>query len=510
MVLSKKMEGTERCSGILLAISSLPNPYGIGSFGQSAYQFVDFLVETEQTYWQILPLTTTSYGDSPYQSFSVSAGNIYFIDLDYLVQEDLLLSEELAEIDFGQRPDQVDYGLIYQTRLKLLILAAKRFLEEGDLTDYRHFVEREADWLKDYAEFMAIKAVHGMSAWTEWDRPIRQREERALEAFRQQLANQIEHHQVIQYFFYSQWEKLKGYANQKGIQIIGDLPIYVSEDSVEMWAQRDYFQVDEEGLPRMVAGTPPDAFSVEGQYWGNPLYDWKYHADQHYDWWIHRIQSSLRLYDLIRLDHFRGFEAYWAIPTGSETAAAGSWVKGPGQDFFNHLKSRLGHLPIIAEDLGVITEEVEAMRDSAGFPGMRVLQFGLDHGEDSLHLPHHYHWNTIAYVGTHDNETALGRYLGLSPSEQAAFDAYAMRPPTESPAQAMNRLIAQSVSRVAIYCMQDLLDLDNQARMNRPSRLGQNWQWRLKAGQLDNQLVTKLRTLTRRYFRSNPHREEAH
>lgn len=495
----------ERLSGVLMHISSLPNRFGIGSFGKSAYDFVDFLKETKQSYWQILPLTTTSFGDSPYQSFSAFAGNTYFIDLQLLMDQGYLHENDLQGISFGENPKNVDYGLIFESRNRILKQAVNQFLNQADLSAYHAFVDDHQDWLVPFAEYMAIKASCQLKSWTEWPLDIRSRQPQALDRYRQELKDEIIFHQVCQYFFYQQWLDLKKYANDNHIQIIGDMPIYVAGDSVEMWASSQYFKVDQEGLPTVVAGTPPDNFSKDGQYWGNPIYDWEYMKSVNYDWWVKRIKESLKLYDCVRIDHFRGFESFWEVPYGSPTSASGYWVKGPGYDLFKTIKEELGQVQIIAEDLGFMTDEVIAMREATGFPGMKILQFGFNGYSDSTDLPHHYSWNTVAYVGTHDNETALGWYQdSANDSQKAQLKAYLNASNDESPAQSLNRGIAMSVSRLAIYSMQDLLNLDNRARMNEPSTIGKNWKWRMEAGDITQAVKDNLLRLTEGYFRTNP------
>ena len=495
----------ERLSGVLMHISSLPNQYGIGSFGQAAYDFVDFLKETKQSYWQILPLTTTSYGDSPYQSFSAFAGNTYFIDLDQLLAEGLLVPEDLAGIDFGRKPDDVDYGLIFQSRQAILQKAVDRFLGQARPADYETFIQEKAEWLEPFAEYMAIKESFGLASWMEWDQDIQTRQPQALDRYRQELAAQMDYHRVTQYWFFKQWQALKGYANQNHIQIIGDMPIYVAADSVEMWATPEYFKTDAQGRPTVVAGTPPDDFSADGQYWGNPIYDWDYMKANGYQWWVKRIQVSFELYDRVRIDHFRGFESYWEVPFGSPSSAHGYWVKGPGYDLFRVLKEKLGDLDIIAEDLGFMTPEVHAMREATGFPSMKILQFGFNGHNDSTDLPHHYFWNTAVYVGTHDNETAMGWWNDTaSQAQKDQLVTYLHKLPNETPAQALNRGLAQSVSRLAVYTMQDLLSLGNEARMNEPSTIGKNWKWRMTPDQLNQSVTDFLKNITEVYFRSNP------
>ncbi|WIK66968.1 4-alpha-glucanotransferase [Globicatella sanguinis] len=491
-----------RSSGVLMHISSLPNKFGIGTFGQSAYDFVDFLVRTKQTYWQILPLGTTSYGDSPYQSFSAIAGNPHFIDFELLSKEGLLEPADYEKVDFGDDPENVDYGTIFINRRPILEKAVANFLKRGKLEGYTQFVAENAHWLEDYAEYMAIKEDFGLVSWTEWDEDIRLRDKKALNEYRKKLVKEIEFHKVTQYFFFTQWLQLKAYANENDIQIIGDMPIYVSADSVEMWTNSKLFKVDEFKMPIVVAGTPPDNFSDDGQYWGNPIYDWEYMEKDKYSWWILRMKESFKIYDMVRIDHFRGFESYWAVPFGSPTAADGRWEKGPDVKLFKQIKKELGDLNIIAEDLGFLTQEVIDMRDATGFPGMKILQFGFD-GTDSMELPHNYVRNTISYLGTHDNETITGWYQSVPEYIRHNADKYSNRKEDETIAEALNRTLSASVSDYVIFTMQDLLDLDNTARMNEPSTIGKNWKWRMKEDAITETIEAKLTDYTVTYFRAN-------
>lgn len=492
-----------RSSGVLMHISSLPNQFGIGSFGQSAYDFVDFLVRTKQTYWQILPLSPTSYGDSPYQSFSAVAGNTHFIDFDLLVKEGYLKDSDLKGVEFGQDPEKVDYGLIFTTRRPILEKAVNTFKKSPASAQYQQFIIENKHWLDDYAEFMAIKEHFNLVALSDWDEDIRLRKAPALEKYRANLKEAIEYHKITQFFFFKQWLQLKAYANDNHIQIIGDMPIYVAADSVEMWTNSDMFKVNEHKEPLVVAGTPPDNFSDDGQYWGNPIYDWDYMEETQYAWWVFRMQEAFKIYDVVRIDHFRGFESYWAVPYGSPSAADGAWEKGPDVKLFNQIKKELGDLNIIAEDLGFLTQEVIDMRDSTGYPGMKILQFGFD-GSDSMELPHNYIANTISYLGTHDNETVTGWYDSVPDYIRHNVDKYTNRKGNETIADALNRTLSASVSNQVIFTVQDLLNLDNRARMNEPSTIGHNWQWRMLEGALTQVIEDKLIDFTTTYFRTNP------
>ena len=493
----------ERQSGVLMHISSLPGKYGIGSFGKSAYDFVDFLVRSKQTYWQILPLGTTSYGDSPYQSFSAFAGNTHFLDLDLFVQEGLLNEEELAG-NWGEDSTTVDYALIYEKRRPILEKVVQRFLEKEDLTDYYRFVEEKAEWLEPFAEYMAIKESFDMKSWTNWsDEDIKRRHPEALAAYREKLADKLEYHRVTQYLFDKQWKALKQYANEHHIQIIGDMPIYVAEDSVEMWATPHYFKTDEVGNAACVAGCPPDGFSPLGQLWGNPIYNWRAMKLDGFTWWIKRLKASFELFDVVRIDHFRGFAAYWEIPAGATDATGGVWVKGPGFDLFEAVKNELGDLPIIAEDLGFMDDAVIELREATGFPGMKILEFGFMGAQvSSTDLPHYYPVNSVSYTGTHDNDTVLGWYESATDEERDFCNRYLNR--TDEPiSYAMLRSLYGSVSKMTIATMQDLLQLDTTARMNIPSTLGGNWVWRMQEGDITPEVEDFLLEITELYDRSN-------
>ena len=493
----------ERQSGVLMHISSLPGKYGIGSFGKSAYDFVDFLVRSKQTYWQILPLGTTSYGDSPYQSFSAFAGNTHFLDFETFVKEGLLTEDELAG-NWGDDSTTVDYALVYEKRRPILEKVVQRFLEKEDLTDYHRFVEEKAEWLEPFAEYMAIKESFDMKSWSKWtDEDIKRRKPEALATYREKLADKLEYHRVTQYLFDKQWKALKQYANEHHIQIIGDMPIYVAEDSVEMWATPHYFKTDEVGNAACVAGCPPDGFSPLGQLWGNPIYNWRAMKLDGFTWWIKRLKASFELFDVVRIDHFRGFAAYWEIPAGATDATGGEWVKGPGFDLFEAVKNELGDLPIIAEDLGFMDDAVIELREATGFPGMKILEFGFMGSEpSSTDLPHYYPVNSVSYTGTHDNDTVLGWYESASEEERNFCNRYLNR--TEEPiSYAMLRSLYGSVSKMTIATMQDLLQLDTTARMNIPSTLGGNWVWRMQEGDITQEVEDFLLEITELYDRSN-------
>ena len=495
----------KRQSGVLMHISSLPGKYGIGSFGQSAYDFVDFLVRTKQRYWQILPLGTTSYGDSPYQSFSAFAGNTYFIDFDILIEEGLLNEADVKGADFGDDPRKVDYAKIFDARRPIMEKAVARFLKADDLSDYESFVEQNAAWLEVFAEYMAIKEHFDNLAWTEWpDEAIRRRDAASLASYREKLADKLTYHRVTKYLFFKQWLRLKAYANEHHIEIVGDMPIYVAADSADVWAQPHFFKTDAVGKPTCVAGCPPDEFSETGQLWGNPIYDWEAMDKDGYAWWIERLRESFKIYDIVRIDHFRGFESYWEVPAGSETSASGKWVKGPDYKLFAAVKEALGDLNIIAEDLGFMTDEVIELRERTGFPGMKILQFAFNPDDESIDSPHVAPNNSVMYTGTHDNNTVLGWYKDeIDDATRQYMAQYTNRKEYETVPHAMLRTIFASVSFMAIATMQDLLELDSAARMNYPSTIGGNWTWRMTAEELNPIVEGELYSLTKTYRRMN-------
>lgn len=490
-----------RKSGILMHISSLPSDYGIGTMGKEAYKFVDFLQEAKQGYWQILPVGPTSYGDSPYQSFSTKAGNPYFIDLDMLCEEGLLKKSEYADLDWGGHKNYVDYATMYKNRFKVLKKAFNRF-KKGDLEEFNKFLADNENWISNYAMFMSIKDTYKGKPWLEWDEELRLRDGHALWKYSEEHKNDIMFREFLQFKFYEQWEKLKKYANEKGIEIIGDIPIYVALDSADVWVFPDLFQLDESREPTDVAGCPPDAFSPTGQLWGNPLYNWEEHKKWGYNWWIDRIKDSLKLYDIVRIDHFRGFEGYYAIPYGDKTAEKGEWRKGPGIELFNAIKNELGdNLPIIAEDLGFLTEDVHKLLRDSGFPGMKVLEFAFDPREPSNYLPHTYSFNSVVYIGTHDNDTIKG-WLGELDKDTIEFCMKYLDAETEEdiPRKLILTALA-SVSDTAIIQMQDYLGLGSEARMNIPSTLGNNWKWRMSKGAATKKLAKKIAKASSIYAR---------
>ena len=490
-----------RKSGIIMHISSLPGKYGIGTFGKEAYKFVDFLKKSGQGYWQILPLSQTGYGDSPYQSFSAFAGNPYFIDFDMLNQEGFLEKNDYEEINFGNDLEDVDYGLLFIEKLKVLRIAYEKSKNKlGE--DYKNFKKEQNLWLYDYALYMAIKEHFNLKSWQEWDEDIKKRTEGSIKHYSKEVKEDVEYWMFIQYIFFKQWYKLKSYANSLGVRIIGDMPIYIAADSVDVWANPQGFLLDKNQVPISVAGCPPDAFSETGQLWGNPIYDWSYLEKTGYKWWINRVRESLKMYDVIRIDHFRGFESYWSVPYGEKTAVNGKWVKGPGTKLFKAIENALGKVNIIAEDLGYLTDEVLKFRDETGFPGMKVLQFAFDSREESDYLPHNYIKNCIAYTGTHDNDTFRGWYELTGNKEDIKHCIkYLHLNEDEGYNWGFIRGAWSSVADTAIAIMQDFLNLGNEARMNLPSTTGENWRWRLKEGMLTDELAKKIYDMTKLYGR---------
>ena len=492
---------TKRSSGVLMHITSLPGQFGIGTFGKSAYDFVDFLEETKQTYWQILPLTTTSYGDSPYQSFSAVAGNLNLIDFSLLKEDGLLEDSDYVNVNFGGNPEKVDYALLFEARRPILEKAVANTSKNSVvLAEIEKFEVENSSWLADYAEYMAIKESFGYKSFIHWDEDIKKGEEAAREKYRTELQDSIRYYTVTQYFFFKQWLALKEYANEKGIKIIGDMPIYVSADSVEMWTMPELFKVDANNEPLYVAGCPADDFSPTGQLWGNPIYDWEKHKEQGFSWWIYRVQESFKIYDVLRIDHFKGFSDFWQIDKDAENAVNGTWEAGPGIELFQKIKEQLGDLPIVAENLGFIDAKAEKLLDDSGYPGMKILQFAFP-GEDNLDRPHHYTQNSVAYTGTHDNDVVNGWYEKLSESEKELVSEYLNRRDDEAITEAMIRGIYSSVSDYAIVTMQDLLDKDATSRMNVPSTVGGNWEWRMLAEDLTEERKEFLRNITVRYSR---------
>ena len=480
-----------RTSGVLMPISSIPSPYGIGTMGKQARKFVDFLVKGGQKYWQILPICPTSYGDSPYQSFSSFAGNPYFIDLEYLCKDKLLTKKECESFQWGSNPKYVDYGIMYESRYALLRKAYVRFTKK-EPQDFEKFCENEKQWLDDYALFMALKDANGGQAWSNWDKSLRLREKKAMEEATEKYSEEIRFYKMLQYLFYQQWNALKTYANEAGIEIIGDVPIYVAGDSADVWANPDQFYLDKNLEPIEVAGCPPDAFSDDGQLWGNPLFRWDVMKKDGYTWWTRRIKAMSELYDIIRIDHFRGFDSFYAIPAKDDTAKNGQWKQGPGMDLFCELEKKLGKLPIIVEDLGFLTPSVHKLLKDSGFPGMKVIQFAFDSREESDYLPHTYTNHCVVYTGTHDNDTVMG-WMKTAPKASVKYaKEYLNLTKEEGYNWGMMRAAWSSVADMAIVPMQDILGLGSEARINTPSTLGNNWKWRATPEQIDAKVAKKL------------------
>ena len=499
-----------RNSGVLLSVTILPSKYGIGCFDQAAYDFVDWLEKAGQRYWQILPLGATSHDgayDSPYQAYSAFAGNPYFISLDALVDEGVLTREECDAADFESEPGRVDYDKLYAGRLPLLRKAYERSAVHKNPA-YQQFIAENSWWLDDYALFMAVKAFFGGDKWTQCPEDIRMHYGFALDYYREKLYFDVEFQKYLQFKFYEQWSKLKKYANDKDILIVGDIPIYVSPDGSDIWAQPELFELDDSDMPTRIAGCPPDSFNADGQVWGNPLYRWDYHRATGYRWWITRMWYSYKLYDVVRIDHFRGFDEYYAIPADTGDAMDGRWEKGPGMELFRTLKANLGERGVIAEDLGLLTDTVRQLVADSGFPNMKVLQFAFDRadiGGANDYLPHNYNNNCVVYTGTHDNEAIHGWFMGLSKEDKALVRDYLGD--HDTPNKWMyKQLIAMAMRSAAKDCIipaQDWLGLDNTSRMNAPGTVGVNWSWRLLPGQMTDELAQEILTVTKRFGRAN-------
>ena len=496
------MKQKKRKSGILLPVFSLASDYGIGCFSKEAYEFVDFLKEAGQKLWQILPLGPTGYGDSPYQSFSTFAGNPYFIDLEELIRQGYLTREECSSADFGRELSCIDYEKLYASRFTLLKKAFTRSREELEKQDaYLVFVDENAFWLEDYCLYMAVKDANQGVSFLEWEEGIRLRKPSSCEKYRLELREEIDFYRFQQFLFHVQWKKLKSYANENGIEIIGDIPIYVALDSADTWSAPELFHLDRECRPVAVAGCPPDAFAATGQLWGNPLYSWDVHQESGYEWWMRRIAYCFELYDILRIDHFRGFDAYWSVPYGDATAENGCWETGPGYDFFRVMKKVLGDRKVIAEDLGFLTKSVLKLVEKTGYPGMKVLQFAFDSREDSDYLPHNYNQNCVVYTGTHDNDTTAGWYDSITEHDREHADEYLNLHEKDTVQWEFIRAALSSVADTAVIPLQDYLGLKSEARINTPSTLGGNWEWRLEPDVLTRKLADQIRNITRLYGR---------
>jgi len=483
-----------RSNGILMHLSSLPSPHGIGSMGKPARDFADFLQAAGQAYWQLLPVCPTGYGDSPYQSFSTNAGNPYFIDLDDLKEDGLLEASEYEFIDWESGQEDVNYGVLYEKRYPVLRKAVKRFMV-NPAADYEAFCSENAFWLDDYALFMTLKNACGGKSWQEWEPGLKNRTPEAIAKVLEEHAEEVTFWKVLQYLFFHQWKKLRKYVNDKGISIIGDLPIYVSLDGVDAWAHPELFQFDEELCPKEIAGVPPDGFSADGQLWGNPLYDWEYMAKDGYSWWIQRIKYLCSVYDVLRIDHFRGFDSYFAIPYGDTNAKRGQWRKGPGMDLFRAVEKAIGKQPIIAEDLGYLTDSVKQLLSESGFPGMKILEFAFDKRDDNSveYLPWKYPVNCVAYTGTHDNDTCVGWMTSANREDiETAVECLGLTE-EEGYHWGMMRALWCTAAELTMVQMQDVLGLGSEARMNAPSTVGKNWRWRALPESYGSDLAMKLR-----------------
>lgn len=507
-MITKKAQGLQRGAGLLLPISSLPSPYGIGTLGDEAYKFVDFLVDAGQSYWQVLPVGPTSYGDSPYQSFSAFAGNPYFIDLDYLVEEGLITKKDIKQYSWVSNVEYVEYAMIYQSRFKVLRTAFENSDHIGT-EEYNEFLEESKYWLDDYSLYMAVKFHFDNVEWQQWDEDIKLRKPEALERYREELKDDIEFWKFCQFKFFEQWNDLRTYANESGIKMIGDIPIYVAMDSADVWAHKELFELDEDVKPINVAGVPPDAFSEDGQLWGNPLYNWTKMEEEDFAWWKERMRSNAGLYDFIRIDHFIGVVNYYSIAADCKNAKKGEWRKGPGKKLTDAIDSAIGdNASIIAEDLGIVSQPVKDLLKETGYPGMKIIEFAFDGGPSNDHLPHNYNPNSLVYGGTHDNETVAGYFSSKTKKELKYAMEYLGVSNKEDIPDAVLRTAYASVAAMAIFQVQDILGLGNEARMNTPSTLGDNWKWRMTKGCLKKQHAKKLYKLAEFYARL-PKEEEA-
>ena len=494
----------ERSAGILLHPTSLPGEYGIGTIGKNAYNFVDFLVECGQTLWQVFPLGPTGYGDSPYQSFSTFAGNPLLIDLDLLKEDGLLSQHNLDSIPHFDK-NNIDFGHLIQVKYELLSLAFQNYKTSGKnfTIECGNFCAENKSWLDDYSLFMAVKEYHGGKLWTEWEDDIAFRKRGAVEKWKEKLEYRVDYQKFLQFTFFKQWKALKDYTNEKGIKIIGDIPIFIAYDSSDLWANKKYFSVTKKGKLETVAGVPPDYFSETGQLWGNPLYNWIEMEKDNFSWWVERIKKTLELVDIIRIDHFRGLDAYWEIPGNAETAQIGKWIKAPGKKLFEVIKKELGELPIIAEDLGVITKSVEELRDHFGFPGMKILQFAFGESGDNKFLPHNYVNNCVVFTGSHDNDTTKGFFENEKKNHTGIYQ-WAQRYLNYHGKDITYELIRTayaSVADIVIIPMQDILELGSDARMNFPGKLGGNWTWRFDWKQVNSNIPLTYKGMTEIYDR---------
>lgn len=501
----------KRSSGILIHISSLPSDYGIGDFGLGAYEFIDFLERSGQKLWQILPMGQTGYGDSPYQSFSAFAGNPYFIDLNKFIEKGYLKEEDLKILKENNNSEKVDYDFLYYNKYPILKKAYEKFCELGGSKEQEEMVkfkEENKYWIEDYCLYMALKSKYNNKSWQKWPKKLKFRDKKVLENMKLTLDYEMNFYLFLQHNFYQQWKKLRDYANSKKIKIIGDIPIFIAEDSADAWSKGKLFAFDKYKKPKKVAGCPPDDFSADGQLWGNPLYNWEYNKKTGYEWWVERIKSCFELYDIVRIDHFRGFDSYWAIRAGRKNARKGRWEKGPGIDLFNKIKKRLGNLPIIAEDLGFLTPSVEKLLADSGYPGMKIFEFGFYGTDEELkenpYLPHMYPENSSAYIGTHDNSTAIGWYETLDKSIKKRCDEYLSKMEGVTSEETNIKMVEglfSSKALITVVQMQDILGLNDTARMNIPGTPSGNWQWRMKKDYITKELEGKLKKITTKFER---------
>ncbi len=495
-----KDRSLKRGAGLLLPISSLPSPYGIGTLGDYAYRFVDFLVDAGQKYWQVLPVGPTSYGDSPYQSFSAFAGNPYFIDLDYLVEEGLLTKGQIKKFPWGDNKEYIDYATVYNSRFKVLRIAYENS-NHKETGEYANFLKKNEYWLDDYSMYMAVKFYFDNQEWSKWDDDIKARTDEGMNKYREMLADDIDFWKFCQFKFFEQWDNLRTYANENGVEMIGDIPIYVAMDSADVWAHKDLFELDEDFKQVNVAGVPPDAFSEDGQLWGNPLYDWGRMEECDFEWWKQRMHSNSLLYDYIRIDHFIGVVNYYSIKAGSKSAKKGEWRMGPGKKLTDAIDSSIGDAKIIAEDLGIVSDAVKDLLKETGYPGMNIIEFAFGGGPDNSHLPHNYKPNSLVYGGTHDNETVVGYFGNQKKADlKYAYEYLGVTKKEEIP-YAVLRAAYASVSAIAIFQVQDILEMGNEARMNTPSTVGDNWKWRMLKNSLTKKKAKELKRLAIFYAR---------
>ncbi len=497
-----------RIAGILLPIASLNSPYGIGTLGKQAYRFVDFLEKSGQKCWQILPIGPTSYGDSPYQSFSAFAGNPYFIDLDTLISEKLITKGFVSSFDWGSNPIRCDYEKIYTSRFKVLRKAFENFTKE-EHKGFEKFKKKNRFWLEDYTLYMAVKVHFENKSWMEWEDDIRLRRDSAVKRYKKLLSDELEFWAFVQFKFFEQWKKLKAYANEKGIKIIGDIPIYVATDSADVWANHEQFLLNDDHRPTLVAGCPPDYFSEDGQLWGNAIYDWSFMKKDSFSWWKNRISFSAMIYDTIRIDHFIGIVRYYGIPADSKSAKVGKYYKGPGMKLIKAIDEARGECTIIAEDLGAVTDSVRKLIERSGYPGMKILQFAFGSDTDNEHLPMNYTRNLCVYPGTHDNDTLATAISNMDIKTKKYLLSYLGKDNADGLVFELIRLLYASVANTAIVQLQDILELDNSSRMNIPSTLGGNWEWRIKGNELTSELSRKLRKLSEIYGRAIPKEKPA-